>query len=350
MHSARDEFRVTATLSCKAQRRLLECATARSAHLLCMLVFMNKTGYLSRILAAVAIACFCLVGNAVGATGAASAAEPSTPAADKDWLQRAQTNTVLLFPAGTKPCENPADSLRFLGTGFLLTVPEAGGARSVPYLITNKHVLSNQASVIARVSTSRGCKCSEITLKSDGAEPTLYFPKKASINLAAIKIPAIPDSTPFALDYASLSDPEALRGEGVAEGHHLVSLDMFLPGDGSLENLSIVRAGSLSMLRFDEWTFSEYGPGQTYVAQLGTTFGATGMPVFLSGGRQMLGITKAVAFSPAPASVSVNEVRIEDGISVPKQVMAKGTAIIPNGLVMIEPAQNLKELLQSIGK
>lgn len=319
------------------------------------LVSTNTTSFLSRILAAVTIACcfflfgIVFAGTAVSA-GATAAAESAAQAQDRNWLQRAQTSAVLLYPSGTKPCADAADSLKFLGTGFLLTIPGANGARSTPYLITNKHVLTNQPSVIARVSTSKGCQCSEINLKSDGAEPTIHFPKRATINLVAIKIPAIPDSTPFPLDYASLSDSESLRGAGVGEGHHLVSLDMFLPGAGSLENFSIVRTGSLAMLRFDEWTFSEYGPGQAYLMQVGTTFGATGLPVFLSGGRQILGISKAVAFSPAPASVSVPEVRVEDGISVPKQVPAKGTAIIPNGLMMVEPAQNLKELLQSIEK
>lgn len=287
-------------------------------------------------------------------TSAALPADSATNAAQTSQSPSAQAaavakdSIVLLYPSGTSPCEKPADALKFLGTGFLLEVSSPKATKPPALLVTNKHVIDKQKSIIMRATTNKGCVCKEFALQSEGAGINLFLAKQPAINLAVIRAPQIADVRPYVVDYSSFLDENALKTLPVIEGENVFAGDIFMPGGGSTENYPLVRSGQIALLRNDLWSQNELGTGQAYIVQLGTTFGATGIPVFLTGSNKLLGVTKAVAFAPAPASVAVAEVRVEDGISVPKTVEAKGSAVVPNGLVMVEPAANLKLLLESV--
>lgn len=278
----------------------------------------------------------------------ATSAPSSSQSPSAQGVAVAKDSIVLLYPTGTSPCDKPADSLRFLGTGFLIEVSSPKGSKQSPLLVTNKHVVDKQKSIIMRATTSKGCACREIALQSEGPGATLYLAKQPVVNLVAIRVPQIADVKPYVVDYSSFLNESALKTLPVTEGENIFAADMFMPGGGATENYALIRSGKIALLRNDRWSQNELGSGQAYLVQLGTTFGATGIPVFLTGNNRLLGVSKAVAFAPAPASVAVAEVRIEDGISVPKTVEAKGSAVVPNGLVMVEPAQNLKMLLESV--
>jgi hypothetical protein len=271
----------------------------------------------------------------------------STAAAADPFVQ-AKDSMVLVYPSGLDPCGKPADTLKFLGSGFLLTVP---GTHTTPYLITNKHVIDKQKSVIVRANAGKGCICREVILNSEGAQATVIMPNQASVNLVAVALPAMPDVRPLIVNPKMLVDFEALRALPITEGHDIYAPDIFIPGEGATaENYSFIRNGKIALVRTDNWMQSVHGNAQAYLGQLSTTFGATGVPVFLSDSRRILGVTKAIAFSPAPVCVDVPETKLEDGIAVPQTVGAKGAAIIPNGVVFIEPAHNLRALMQQLSE
>lgn len=277
--------------------------------------------------------------------GAETSAEPA------DIFSQAKQSVVFLYPSGSSPCTSAQDGAKFVGTGFLMNLSVSGSAkRSAPYLITNKHIVDKQTSLVMRVSTGKKCACQNVTISSSGADATMLSPKTSGVNLVAIRTTEIPDSKPLQVDYDSLVDAATLNALKVSEGHEIFAPDLFMPGVGTTENFALIRNGKISLLRGDQWMLAEIGPSQAYLGELGTTFGATGVPVFLLPEKRMMGAIKALTFAPAPVEVTVAETKLEDGIAVPRSVASRGVATVPNGLAVIEPADNLKELLEPVAQ
>jgi hypothetical protein len=266
--------------------------------------------------------------------------------------------SIFIYAPTDMPCAASASSAGArppvaLGTGFSLFLsagkksPE-GRDLGLRFLITAGHVIAGRSSVVLRMNRSdkKGFACQTVDLVREGPLPkrTVHqLINQPQVDIAAIRMPNIPDADPTSFNYSMILDKAKL-----AELHVHVGTDVFTVGymfgyAGLSLNYPITRFGKVALMTEEYWLRPDPKTGKTtleqgYVIELQNVPGLSGAPVMLSNPQ----------WSINPKS-GVSQTR-----NVPPYILGviKDLMLSPaggsQGVAVIEPGERLRELLRAI--
>lgn len=277
---------------------------------------------------------------------------------------------VLQCPALSLSAEaNPKDSVVLIYHSKSDKLPFASGFMAgfrsgtenktddIAYLITNKHVIANCKSLYLRFNLkNEGINWLQLTLDP----PHVISSKRPEVDLVAIEI-LVPNKWHSTLDVSSILDDDQMKSLQIVEG-----ADVYTVGwtTGRLNEQttrqplavqSILRFGKISLLTNQHW-YNARDPNlyeQAYVVDIQTSngWGFSGCPLLLqdqslrnqNGSRSqprkstatLIGVIKGHSLTNAPVCYEDSQ----------RSVMF---VQIPDGLAMVEPSANLRELMNTI--
>lgn len=275
----------------------------------------------------------------------------------EDVYSLVKRSIVFIYPSGCNPCVSINQPMP-LGTGFFVGLAleneEFAKDKSVGtkifsgsnfrYLVTNKHVITDLKSVVIRLNNAANTKyiSFDIPLVRGGDQKNVFPHKESDVDLVAILCPEFKDHNSLILDHSMILGDKELKSLEITEGTEVFTGGMFLNYQGLEKNFPMIRTGRISLLTEEKWC-----GGFGYLAELGTTVGASGSPVFLQPsqikvdpkvgmmhrwiGPKVIGVVKAMPNLPA-------QVVAPNGFPI-------GTAKVSQGLAVIEPGKFLKELI-----
>lgn len=282
--------------------------------------------------------------------------------------KQAKESIVFIY---SKNAEATNPTALALGTGFLMHLkvenPPEKGKDTIVFLITNKHVIDGQDDLILRLGGAEGAPSyTTIHLDRSPGSGNVKTSKKAEVDLAAISI-GLPEKTkPVAFAYDTLVDEESLQQIDVSEGTDVFTAGYLRGYSGATTNLPLVRTGKVAMMTGEHWLRlpGAAPPAQAYICELGITGGASGSPVLLAPeqvrvcpdntlqmrniGPRILGVIKAYPTLPFQHTVDAPVQDILGGVPTIKVVPVPVVTMSSMGLALVEPAQNLKDLLDDI--
>lgn len=154
-------------------------------------------------------------------------------------------------------------SVRWIGTGFFLVKPVDDKGNVIPFLVTNKHVLQNQRSIIIRMREQGTEKLEKIDtplLNDDGSAKFLLH-TDLNIDIAVLPLNASfitnnrLDFPAFNIDTHSMSSNE-LRENGVAEGSIIYMLGYTMGLVNKQSSVPICRMGCIARMSLGQITES----------------------------------------------------------------------------------------------
>lgn len=282
---------------------------------------------------------------------------------------KAKESIVFIYRKGSEPCTNAKDTL---GTGFFMHLTledDPSTPRTQLLLITNRHVVAGHDEVVLRLNGVNGnAVCQPFPLKSSPPDQNFFQPDRADVDLVALQVKAPTDTNPASIGHDCLLDIERIKLVGVTEGSEVFTAGYFLGYAGFQKNLPLIRSGKVAMLSDEYWLTSDAMPipQQAYMCELGITHGASGSPVFIAPeqirvrpgatspdsrnvGTRVLGVVKGFPPLSIPIEFSIPVTDAVGGIAV-SRVMTVYTKTEAPGLATVEPAQNLKELLEIVAR
>jgi hypothetical protein len=296
-------------------------------------------------------------------------ARPSSTTPDP--YQQALESIVFIYPSGTHPCAGSENDPPLpLGTGFFVCLVFVGSdgkptGEIERKLVTNKHIVTGRDALVLRLNSTdgKGCICHDQVLDRTVSKNVLESPRP-EVDLAVIDVPNIAGTAPVAFGYETLMDEACLNELHFKEGSDIFTAGFFLRYAGNRRNYPLVRSGKLALLTHERWwRVQQDAPAQyAYLGELGTTYGASGSPVLLVPdkinvaldgsihglyvGARLLGVIKGIPGLPAETTIKVPTYTLAGSVPVATDVIVKGTTAVSNGLAAIEPATNLKQLLE----
>jgi hypothetical protein len=218
------------------------------------------------------------------------------------------------------------------------------------YAITNKHVLAGEKSVFIRWDDYVNHKsyCNEVVLKDSGVMPNYFKCSKPEVDLAAVTFTAgPPDSNLAVFDYPSVMGRDKMKRWGIAEGTDVVMTGYQFGCPGIRRIYPITRFGKVSLISDENWFNIGDLNEQAYMIEIGTTYGASGSPVFLNPLQFRL-------LSTGRLNICQSDINIFGVVKGMPTTFAplKGAetiyAEVSPGLAAIEPGENLKFFLKEL--
>ncbi len=242
------------------------------------------------------------------------------------------------------------DGTNWIGTGFLVgrPLPEEGTSEKIynTFLVTNKHVLQNQQSIILRFNSIQGTETRDypINLFKDRSQTWVGHPSE-NIDVAVQFInPNVlsQDSTRFSyfkLDETCMNTTEMLRS-GVSEGDQLYVLGFPMGIVTHTSNYVIARGGVLSRIR------DVLSNHQTnYIIDASVFPGNSGGPVVIRpeaisiNGTQ--NIDRAALIGVVKSYIPYKDVAISQQTGKPKVIFEENS-----GLALVETVDSIEETVE----
>jgi hypothetical protein len=191
--------------------------------------------------------------------------------------------------------------------------------------------------------------CNEIALKDSGTIPTYLKCSKPEIDLAAVLFTGIvpPDSNLAVFNYSMVLDRNKMKRWGIAEGTDVVTSGYQFNYPGIHRIYPVTRFGKISLISDEGWFWVGSLNEQAYMIEIGTTYGASGSPVFLN--PIQLRLTHAGDFDVSRSDINI--LGVVKGIPLAMAPISGSDTIVAEvspGLAAIEPAENLKFFLREI--
>jgi hypothetical protein len=278
----------------------------------------------------------------------------------KETFAAMRQSVVFIYDAQQNPCvrTKTGNLPQPLGTGFFLglsCIAKDNKDGVLLFIITNKHVIEGQKSVYVRWNDSLSSKsyCYKLSLRSyvrgSGIMPTYFKCSKKEIDLAALWLPqnAAGNSTPTVFDSSMILDRQKMKRLKISEGADVVTAGYEFGYPGIRRMYPVTRFGKISLLSDENWFNIGNIHQQAYMIEIGTTYGASGSPVFLNPTQisltpqgnldfrrvqiEILGVVKGIPLTLAP-------------------IHGTGSifADVSPGLAAIEPGYNLKFFVREI--
>jgi len=263
---------------------------------------------------------------------------------------------VFIFEEGSDPCIEANKALP-IGTGFMVSISTKGDpSKGYKYVMTNAHILRGRNKVVIRYNDTAGNRsiCQTYDVKAIG-----IFPTVSSVDLAAIPVGDVPNTFPVCFDHGFMLGTEQLKSAEIEEGTEVVALGYLEPYAGYARNFPVMRFGKLSLLSEERWWKASEGPLQKgYVAEIYNMEGASGSPVVLQPSQIrvnrnnvlekrridpfLIGVIKGYP----NAYADIVDLDLERG----SKKRVKSFAVVSSGVAVMEPAQSVREFLESLAK
>lgn len=188
--------------------------------------------------------------------------------------------TVALIKATVQIDQPISEAKRMVGTGFLVSVPEAGGAPQI-VLVTAAHVFETMPAADVRIGWRvQGAEGnwrympSNMTIRTVNG-PAWYQHPAQDIAVIPVTVPeGLRDS---AIPAAWLADDATFADEGVAAGDEMMTLGYPHGLSANVAGFPILRAGRLA-----SWPVAPSASYPTFLIDLTAVPGNSGGPVFMT--------------------------------------------------------------------
>ena len=265
-------------------------------------------------------------------------------------LSRAANSSIFIYGSGVDPCapSSPGTSLLPLGSAFVVGITDKSSSKpdswhGWKFLVTAKHVVSNQSRVVIRLNLAREMKfkCQTLALEKAGQNQNVFLGAEGA-DIAAISLPDIPDTDPTVVEASLLIDAATMKKRGIGVGTQVFTVGYIFGYSGLQANFPVTKFGQISFVTNDSWFFNSASRlnEEGYVVQLPNAPGLSGAPIFTHGiefdvnpfrFRQLqpyvVGVMKAMLLAPVNGGVPISQ-----------------------GLAVIEPASNLRAAIRQIAK
>jgi hypothetical protein len=169
-------------------------------------------------------------------------------------------------------------------TGFFISVPcehpemQAKGACAV-YFVTAKHVLDGlkKSEIFFAVNKIGGGKT---TMERIIGDRWWYHPTDKTADVAVAQVWPSYDADLISVNIMQLGTPELLSAVNIGIGDEVYSTGLFLPVDGTHQNVPILRQGNLAMMPAEQIQ-TELGYADMYLVEARSLGGISGSPVFV---------------------------------------------------------------------
>lgn len=269
-------------------------------------------------------------------------------------VREAVEGAVFIYAPATNPCAPaippavPRKALRPLGSGFIIGLkPELAAADSVNtheyrFLITAHHVIGNRHSIILRMNRTDKPEfaCFAVRLITEGKSKNMFTGSRTEVDLAAIRLPDLPNTAPPLFDFSMIPDEDLLKKERVSEGTDIFTFGYLFGYSGKRQNFPVVRFGKIAKLSNEAWYHSNFPRNmdeQAYLVQLQIEPGLSGAPVILQSPR--LRPDKDGTFHYQQVKPYVIGV-VKGGL--------RSWVGGDQGIAAIEPSYNLRDLLKKV--
>jgi hypothetical protein len=256
---------------------------------------------------------------------------------------------VFIYRTAPDPCAPmpPPTVLLPLGSGFVVGIASTDATpqqwNGWKFLVTAKHVLANQNSVIVRVNAVKGPMfiCKTLDLHSSGAETNEVLGPDG-VDLVALALPNIDGADPTVVPIELLLDESQMKTLNIGPGTQVVTVGYLFGYSGEKANFPVIKFGHVSAVSDESW-FYDASTGlseQGYVVDLPNAPGLSGAPVFSYGVD--FDMTAGFRYRELPPYV-VGVVK--DLLLAP---VGQQQIMISQGVAVIEPGPNLKVLMKKV--
>lgn len=258
---------------------------------------------------------------------------------------------VYLFASGGSMREDLDEKV--LGTGFLLSIPctKNGKPTSMNFLITCKHVISNQTILRLRFSSKNKNRTGSLILdiKPAGENKNAFFSSVSRIDLAAVFLESLPQSADaFTIESKQVLDESRWEEKQIGEGSTVLSLAPVYDYPGYTKNMPAARFGRIALISPETW-FNERDPSiyeKAFLVDIGLNHGSSGSPLFLFPDRDSFQSGKYTAGPPYFLGVIKGAVDVPSG-----RDLSTGTPVeVPQVLTAFEPPSSLQILINQLFK
>jgi hypothetical protein len=256
------------------------------------------------------------------------------------FFQQVINGAIFIYGTQVDPCApaQPGPPLLPFGSGFVVGI--ANRTESKPelwkgwkYLVTAKHVVSNQNEIFIRLNAAKEPKflCQRVALHSDGPARNMVLAPPGT-DLVAIALPEIADADPTVVPSSLLVDDSKMKESDIGVGTEVVSVGYLYGYSGLKANYPMAKFGHVSVMSDERWFTNPSSniAEQGYVLDLSNAPGLSGAPVYTHGiefrtnpfqyrelPTYLIGVVKAIMLAPVGnQAISFGTTVIEPGASV----------------------------------
>jgi hypothetical protein len=302
---------------------------------------------MKQIYLAVWLAFFASPNNAQQAAQRGTQKEPMSHQAQ--FFQQTTNGAIFIYAPQVDPCAPlpPGVRLAPLGTGFVVGIANKTESRpdrwrGWKFLITAKHVISNQTEIIIRLNAANESKfvCQRLQLQLQGATQNVASAPSGT-DLVAIALPDISGTDPTVIPSSLLTDEAKMKEFSIGVGTEVLTVGYLLGYSGQKVNFPMAKFGHISVMTDELWYLNP-GNGlmeQGYVVDMSNAPGLSGAPVFAHGIEFE---TNPFRYRELPPFI----------VGVVKGLMLApaGNQMISFGTTIVEPGANLKALIKEIAR
>jgi hypothetical protein len=294
------------------------------------------------------LSCLLLSGtSAIGQQSPTPQAPEKPTAPNAEFFKEATNGSIFIYDSQHDPCAPLPPNLTLfpLGSGFVTGVEKKGVSTPNKWvgwklLITAKHVVTHQNSIVIRVNAERESKlvCQTLNLVSEGKEQNI-FSAPAGVDLVAIFLPRLEGADPTVITASLLVDEAKMKTEDIGVGTQVLTIGYLFSYSGQKVNVPVAKFGHISLMTNESWYYNPDSKlkEQGYALDLSNAPGLSGAPVYAHGVEfetnpfryrelppYLLGVVKGLMLAPVNGQ------------------------LISQGVAVIEPGANLKALMQQI--
>ena len=269
------------------------------------------------------------------------------PTQQMDFFQRGTNGSIFIYGTEVDPCTAlpPEKTLVPRGSGFVTGLVRPHPSTPHPWagwklLVSAKHVVEGQAEIVVRVNADNQSKfvCKTLKLQTQGPERNVVL-ARPGVDLVAILLPQIEGADPTLVPSSYVLDEARMKSASIGVGTQVVTIGYLLGYSGRKANFPIAKFGHISVITDEDWYLSpnSHMMEQGLLLDLANAPGLSGAPVFVYGVEietdpfryrrlpsLLVGVVKGLLLAPA------------------------GQSMISQGVAVIEPASNLRNLMRQV--
>ena len=191
----------------------------------------------------------------------------------------------VVFIGIKKPSES-IDQIKYLGTGFLVSMPATIPNQSFIYLVAAKHVAVEIKGSDFYVRANSKSGKSAIFKGADNVKWSFHPDEVWPADVAVLPMIIPEEIFQNVLDYSAIPTDmfltdEARMAEGIGEGDDIFTVGLFSHHTGSEKNIPIIRMGNIAMISDEPIRTTKFGNIEAYLIEMRSTGGLSGSPVFV---------------------------------------------------------------------
>lgn len=189
-----------------------------------------------------------------------------------------QVTKCVAFIGVARDENNPWAGLRYLGTAFIVALPDKDGTSTYLHMVTAKHVvdsLNGKPSYI-RINTKDGA-CGLMDMRNPG---WFFHPTDPTADVAVSPCELTAQCEAASLGPIFFLQPGSKEYHSIGVGDEVFITGLFANLTGTKRNLPIVRMGNIAMMP-DEKVPTALGDIDAYLIEARSIGGLSGSPVFV---------------------------------------------------------------------